>query len=304
MIAIGLTDHDWFTFLREGPIHREVNFWTPTPWGVSSLRDGDHFYFLLKAPVRKVGGYGRFAAYEEMPASEAWNRYGLTNGVTDLTNLIARTMKYVGKHNPRIATEADPVIGCIVLRKPVLFDDDDFFSPEDRGAPVPRQVVKFKTFPDIDALDNPNGQDDSLLPFRLVTPNGAIRRTGLTTVRPQQQHFRYSVIRAYGSVCAVTGETCTEVLEAAHIQPYVDERSNDVRNGILLRTDLHTLFDAGLLTIDGAYRVRVSPFLRSDTYTALDGKQIRLPVSPNHRPSSEAFAFHRRSVFRRERIGK
>ena len=56
MIAIEPTDRDWFTFLREGPIHREVNFWTPTPWRVSSLRDGDHFYFLLKAPVRKVGG--------------------------------------------------------------------------------------------------------------------------------------------------------------------------------------------------------------------------------------------------------
>lgn len=298
MIAIGLTDHDWFTFLREGPIYGEVNFWTPTPWGVSSLRDGDHFYFLLKAPVRKVSGFGRFAAYEEMPASEAWNRYGLATGVTDLTNLVARTMKYVGKHNPSLATDADPVIGCIVLREPVFFDDDDFFAPEDRGAPVPRQVVKFKTFPEIDTLDSPNDRDRSLHPFQLVTPVRVTRPTGLTTVRPQQQHFRYSVIRAYGSVCAVTGETCTEVLEAAHIQPYVDERSNDVRNGLLLRSDLHALFDAGLLTIGSDYRVQVSPFLRSDTYTSLDGKRLRLPTSESSHPSPEALVFHRQSVFR------
>ena len=298
MIAIGLTDHDWFTFLCEGPIHREVNFWTPTPWGVSSLHDGDHFYFLLKAPIRKVGGYGRFTAYAEMPASEAWNRYGLTNGVTDLTNLVVRTMKYVGKHNPSLATDADPVIGCIVLREPVFFDDDDFFAPEDRGAPGPRQVVKFKTFPEIDTLDRPNDRDRSLHPFQLVTPVGGTRRTGLTTVRPQQQQFRYGVMRAYGSVCAVTGETCMEVLEAAHIQPYVDERSNDVRNGILLRTDLHTLFDAGLLTIDDGFRVRVSPFLRSEAYRALEGTKIRLPVSSDSRPSPGALAFHRRSVYR------
>ena len=50
MIAVGLTDLDWFAFLSRGPAWREVNFWTPTRWGGRARREGDRFYSLLRAP--------------------------------------------------------------------------------------------------------------------------------------------------------------------------------------------------------------------------------------------------------------
>ena len=77
MLAIAPTDLDWFQQLRQYPVAGTINFWTPTPWGVKQLKPGHLFYFLLKSPIRKVGGWGTFVAYEDLPASDAWNRYGL-----------------------------------------------------------------------------------------------------------------------------------------------------------------------------------------------------------------------------------
>ena len=60
MFAIAPTDLDWFERIRTGPIGKTVNFWTPTPWEVKGFREGDRLYFMLKSPVRKIGGYGSF----------------------------------------------------------------------------------------------------------------------------------------------------------------------------------------------------------------------------------------------------
>jgi putative restriction endonuclease len=68
VIGIAPTDLDWFETLREVQYPSTVNFWTPTPWNPRRLGEGDKFYFLLKAPYRKVGGYGHFFYYENMPA--------------------------------------------------------------------------------------------------------------------------------------------------------------------------------------------------------------------------------------------
>lgn len=300
MIAIGLTDLDWFTMLKSGLLRSVVNFWTPTPWNFSSLREGEHFYFLLKAPVRKIGGFGEFDHYEEITVSEAWDRFGTANGVSSLTALSERMRKYVGRRTDRDISNPDPVIGCIVLRQPFFFDDDMFFASEDRGAPVPRQVVKFKTFRDINTLLRDPAPGNTLEPFELVNPEGVQRRTGTTALRPHQQQFRHRVLEAYSGLCAITGESTVEVLQAAHIQPYIDKRSNDVRNGILLRSDLHALFDAGLISIDSRRCINVSPYLDSEEYRSLEGKQIRLPKSRENHPSLDALEFHRQRVFRGE----
>ncbi len=269
MLAIGLTDLDWFDALSSGPVWHEVNFWTPTPWSVRALHDSDRFYFLLKAPVRKVGGYGSFLSYEEMPASAAWNRFGPANGVSDLASLVTKVTGYAGRRSGRSVLDTDPTIGCIVLRAPVFLDARHFRSPDSLDAPVPRHVVKFKTFPELDRLDIGEDNRDVLTPFTLVEGLPPGRRTTQRIDRPGQRRFRDRVLQAYGFACAVTGETCREVLEAAHIQPYIDERSNDVRNGIALRADLHALFDAGLITVDDAFRLYASAHLSSPALSIL-----------------------------------
>ena len=79
-----------------------------------------------------------------------------------------------------------------------------------------------------------------------------------------QGTFRVSVTDAYGRACAVTGEHSLPVLEAAHIRDYARDGPHEVRNGILMRADLHRLFDKGYLTISPEHRLEVSSRLRAD----------------------------------------
>jgi putative restriction endonuclease len=81
MIALATIDIDWFRQLRSRQPSGPVKFWTPTPWNVRGVKPGGLLYFLLKAPYRKIGGYGQFVSYENMKLSEAWNRFGVDNGV-------------------------------------------------------------------------------------------------------------------------------------------------------------------------------------------------------------------------------
>lgn len=111
--------------------------------------------------------------------------------------------------------------------------------------------------------------------------------------RRGQAAFRRSLLDAYSSHCCISGAVDAEVLEAAHIRQYNGPVTNIVTNGLLLRSDLHTLFDLGLIAIDEAYRVLVSPTLQDPVYTGLDGTELRLPVDAAHRPSLEALAEHR-----------
>lgn len=104
--------------------------------------------------------------------------------------------------------------------------------------------------------------------------------------RRGQSKFRERLINAYGK-CAITGCTALPALEAAHIEPYAKTGLNVVSNGLLLRSDIHTLFDLGLLGImDG--EIRVARELREDTtYGPLHGKRASLP-SGKDAPNNDA----------------
>lgn len=159
MIAIAPTDLEWFRQLRASP-HKVVNFWTPTPWNLRQLKPGDAFYFLLKAPYRKIGGAGRFVSYENLRASEAWKRYGTANGVTSLNELIDRTQSLAKVRSTQFKANANPVVGCVVLTSPVFFDDDNLVAPEAVGLSFPRQVVKVKYFPDLNVIPGVPSEGD------------------------------------------------------------------------------------------------------------------------------------------------
>jgi 5-methylcytosine-specific restriction protein A len=104
--------------------------------------------------------------------------------------------------------------------------------------------------------------------------------------RRGQQHFRDILRERHGDRCLVTGCTVLAVLEAAHIKPYRGEQDNHPENGLLLRSDIHTLFDLDLLGIaPDRLQVELHPSLRTE-YGNLVGLQLGCP--PDHRPSSEA----------------
>lgn len=124
------------------------------------------------------------------------------------------------------------------------------------------------------------------------------------SVREGQGAFRVRVLDAYERRCAVTGERSWPVLDAAHIQPSLGPASNHVQNGLVLRADIHRLFDAGYVTVTPDYRFRVSRRLRDEyengrVYYQLDGAPlVMLPRRAESRPSREALAWHVATAFR------
>lgn len=111
--------------------------------------------------------------------------------------------------------------------------------------------------------------------------------------------IQIQMLSVYDYQGAITGETCIEVLEAAHIHPYISNKSNHVQNGIVLRNDIHKLFDSGLLTINFDYNVLISPHLQSHTYLSYANEEIYLPGNYSFYPSQDALDFHNKMVFRK-----
>jgi hypothetical protein len=108
-------------------------------------------------------------------------------------------------------------------------------------------------------------------------------------LRQGQSAFREKLLAAYLRSCAVTGCDVVQALEAAHIVPFFGPLTNKVNNGLLLRGDIHTLFDLGLMAIDpNDYRVLVSKRLKGSCYESFAGQVILLPVDKGHYPSRKA----------------
>lgn len=108
--------------------------------------------------------------------------------------------------------------------------------------------------------------------------------------REGQIQFRDRILDTYKK-CAITGCEDEGALQAAHIIPYVDNRSHLITNGLCLRADLHCLFDRGLIWVDHDYVVHVSTELKFSGYRQLDGRTILLPAAPDDWPDKKLLAF-------------
>ena len=299
MFAVAPTDINWFQQLRTEGVHGDViNFWTPTPWNISRLNKDDRLYFMLKSPIRKIGGFGKFVEYKNMRAQEAWKKYGRDNGVENLGQLISRTDLYKSKHTKNKLV-SNPEIGCILLKDPEFYDDENFKSDKSIGINFPKQVVKIKYFRKKEKEIFKETELKIDKSFDLIDSNKAKRKQLTQKERKGQAAFRRNILNIYENSCAITGIKQKEVLEAAHIQGYVNEESNHIQNGICLRVDIHKLFDNGLISINGDYRVVVSSMLKSTEYEKINGKKIKLPNNKTHYPSANALENHNNLVFRK-----
>ena len=112
-------------------------------------------------------------------------------------------------------------------------------------------------------------------------------------------------VRAQERRCAITGERTLPVLEAAHILPYSEQGPHDLRNGLLLRSDFHKLFDKGLITITPKLDIEVSPKIREEwfngkVYYRLHGRRlVNLPLDPANHPSPAFLQWHNENRFQR-----
>ncbi|EGD57082.1 HNH endonuclease [Gordonia neofelifaecis] len=138
-------------------------------------------------------------------------------------------------------------------------------------------------------------------------PGEDLRTTSLRAIKTRQgqPEFRRRLLSAYRSRCAITGTTAVPVLEAAHIDPHRGPHTNKVPNGLLLRSDVHTLFDSFLITIDADYTVCASISLHGTEYAEFVGKSISMPAADEYKPDDGALARHRAKFFEKEstRVG-
>ncbi len=119
------------------------------------------------------------------------------------------------------------------------------------------------------------------------------RILGSITQRRGQSKFRDALVVACDGRCAITGCGVLDVLEASHIYPYRGPETNAMSNGLLLRADLHTLFDCGLIAVDpDSSAILLAPSLREGEYGELSGQKMRLPRNLAERPSRSALSEH------------
>ena len=112
-------------------------------------------------------------------------------------------------------------------------------------------------------------------------------------IRQGQPKFRAKLLTAYSGRCAVTGTDAIQALEAAHISPYLGPKTNHVQNGMILRSDVHSLFDRGLLGVEPEdYSVVMSDVLSNSSYSDYERLRIRLPREKNERPNPDALWNH------------
>jgi putative restriction endonuclease len=304
---LGVTDRDWFDYLSAQLDVDEVNFWQPNPWGgaFGVLRRGEPFLFKLKAPVNAIAGGGFFERYEDLPLSLAWNAFGIKNGAASLQAVRERLVRLRGGNVPWYE---DFVIGCIILAEP-------FFWPERLWIPQPasfsRNIVRGRSY-DLTTSAGKSLWEQVVARFEsekasasggeIIIPGGF----GTPTLRPRrigQGTFQIAVIQAYQRQCALTLEKALPALDAAHIRPFSELPEHYVQNGILLRSDVHRLFDAGYLTVTPGYRVEASPRMKDDfndgeNYMKLHGKDIWLPIDPDQRPDPAILRWHNDNRFR------
>ena len=125
------------------------------------------------------------------------------------------------------------------------------------------------------------------------------------SVRPRvgQGIFRTRVADAYARQCAVTREKTFPALEAAHIRPFKEDPRHYVRNGLLLRSDIHKLFDTGYVTVNPDYQFEVSDHIHAEFnngkhYYKLHGKKLWIPGRPEEQPDREHLEWHNENRFR------
>lgn len=306
---VGVTDNDWFAFLAERK-PEDLNFWQPGGGAAfKALAPGEPFLFKLHAPFRFITGGGFFVRHTRLPISMAWEVFGEKNGVPDFItfrNTIRSYRERKGDHDP------DPVIGCIVLTEPFFFARNEWIpEPEDWS----NSIVQGKGYDTSTAIGGRIwAQVQERLAHRPLPAAAVMERQVvtegtsaygaefLTRARLGQSAFRVAVIEAYHRRCALTGEKTLPVLTAAHIKPYSRTGPHKVSNGLLLRSDLHLLFDHGLITVTPEYVVEVSKRIREQyengrIYYALHGQAISLPEIEQERPDRMFLEWHNREVY-------
>ncbi len=307
---LGTTDTNWFNYLSTiNP--EDVNFWQPG--GNSAfkvLEPNAPFLFKLKYPLNAIGGVGFFSSHTFLPISVAWETFGNRNGCDTYDEFRRKIISYRGNK-----TDFNPQIGCIVLNNPIFFEQRDWIKPPENWA---KSIVQGKAYTTEEEIGNRLwSQVELLLPkylegnnrtaenqFMFGEPELRYNYSVLSKIRIGQGAFRVLVTDGYQRKCSITGEKTLPVLESAYIQSYAKDGPHSISNGILLRSDIHKLFDSGYLTITTDLKVEVSnrikeEFRNGKEYYQYHGKDLlTIPQREIDRPDAKYIEWHNSNIFR------
>ncbi|MCZ7650331.1 MAG: HNH endonuclease [Thermoanaerobaculia bacterium] len=302
-LRLAVTDGDWFRFLRSQRGIDEVNFWMPGGGRrFQALEPGEPLLFKLHAPDDYVVGGGFFGHFSQLPCSLAWEAFGEKNGAPTSAEMQRRIERY-RRTQP---SHEDYTIGCIILLAPFFWEREAWIPAPESWAP---NIVQGKNF----ATAEPEGarlwaavaERLTALPVQgeVAELKSLFGDPTLVRTRLGQGAFRVLITDTYERRCAATGEKALPVLEAAHILPVAEGGQHQVSNGLLLRSDLHRLYDRGYITVTPDLVLRVSRRLRDEfgngkIYFPLDRQRIWVPRQPERQPDREALEWHADKVFR------
>lgn len=304
---VGVTDGEWYRQLAGQPAGGEVNFWRPAgARRFRALSPGEPFFFKSHHPHNRVIGGGFYSDFVPLRISEAWELFGQDNGARTLEEMRSRVGRY---RKQALHPHEDPVIGCVLVRDARFFPADALAGPPPQFSP---NVVQGKGYDLADPQWAPYFTDllhrvlgapvhvDLAQPWRRDGPVYGDPR--LAPQRLGQQAFQAVVLGAYDRRCAITRDKIRPVLQAAHIRPLPHGGEHRLDNGLLLRSDVHTLYDRGYLAIDTAHRLLVSPRLRDEfgngeQFYSQAGQTITLPERRIDRPAQQFLQWHLDTVF-------
>ena len=309
---LGVTDNKWFRYLSHiNP--EDVNFWQPGGnVTFKVLQPGAPFLFKLKSPLNAIGGIGFFSSHTFLPLSIAWDTFRNRNGCDTFDELSRMILNHRNdKHN------INPTIGCIVLTNPIFFDQEDWIeTPADWS----NSIVQGKSYSTDDLIGKNlwNRVEKLLEKYLYIEANDQNKNqfvfeepayplygnSILTKVRIGQGAFRVLVTDAYSRRCSITGEKTLPVLEAAHIKPFAATGPHFISNGILLRSDMHKLFDGGYLTITNDLKVEISSRIKEEFQNGKEcyqyhGKELLfLPNKEIDRPNERYIDWHNTNIYK------
>jgi putative restriction endonuclease len=300
-LVIAVTDGDWFEMLRRQPNLSEVNFWAPSAGNFRALQPGEMFLFKLHAPRNVIVGGGIFAYANTLPCSLAWEAFREANGARSAQEMRARIVRY---RRAPAGDRSDFEVGCRILTQPFFFAEPDWIPVPTSWSP---NIVSFKTY-NTETVEGLALWEAVNKRLGLTQKAGSDREARFgepQLIRPRlgQGAFRVLVTDIYRRRCAITQERTLPALEAAHIRPYGDGGEHEARNGLLLRRDIHSLFDAGYVTVTPDLRFEVSRRIREEFdngrhYYALHGRTIDAPTDAGQSPDPDALAWHNEHCFR------
>lgn len=301
--CVYITDPSWLSSLERTGVRQSVNFWRKDRRSLRLL-PGDLFYFKLKGS-RSVAGRAYFREQLQLTATEAWERFREGNGAVSQSELETRAQRALKMNGGSL--------NCLILDGLEILPTQA--RPQIRPGDFPGAIQNCKFFkqgslPSVEAsFSEPRALSTLVGAEAEASTEGQFDPRFISTIRAMairaicvrrgQRKFRKDLLAAYNDKCCVTGETAPAILEAAHIHPYRGADTNQVANGLLLRTDLHTLFDFGLWTLEDTFTIRLSShIISSKSYAGYDGATIAVPNKPQLRPSKAALRFHREMIFK------